>query len=61
MAKRADEKASQLESAAQVYRVALSDLTKAMPGEDFHDALVRLIDSRAWYRRLWRFITRRSA
>lgn len=51
-----------MELAAQVYRAGLTATLKAEPEEDFHDALVRVIDARIaynrWYRRLWRAVAR---
>lgn len=47
-------------SAATVYRVAIADLLKAKPDEEFHAALLRQIDERIaynrWYRRAWRWV-----
>ena len=48
------------EVAVQVVRLALTEVLGARDGEQFNDALNRLIDRRIagnrWYRRLWRAV-----
>lgn len=58
--KKAEEKAEAIGHAANVYRVALSDLLNARPGESLRDALARTIDERiaaheAAKKPFWRF------
>lgn len=53
----AEQRTKAMTTAADVYRVALADLTNAKPGETLRDALVRMIDERieAQRRPFWKF------